>query len=111
MPGEVLVQGGSRGHEDGHRRGSPPPGPARLLPEGRGASRIARHDGRPKSSNVYPQFQGVRGHHALDRAFTQTLLDRAALGGEEARTVRAHLYPLVLVVGIREALVDVAGYE
>ncbi len=111
MAGEILIQRRGGRHEDRHRGGAAPPRPARLLPEGSSAPRIAGHDRGVQAADVYAQLQGVGRHDTVDRPLAQAFFNGAPLRGQEPRPVGAHRDPPVLVVGIREALGHVARDE
>ena len=111
MAGEILIQGRGSRHENRHRGGAAPPRPARLLPEGSRAPRIAGHDRRVEAADIDAQLKCVGRYDPVDRSLAQPLFDRAPLRRQEPRPVGAHRDPPVLVVGIRQALGHVAGDE
>src|SRR5207247_11318797 len=67
----------------------PSPGPARLLPGGGDAPRIAKEHGRVEAPDVDAQLEGARGDDTEHRPVAQPALDLTPLQGEIAAAVAA----------------------
>ncbi len=90
MGHEPLVELVLARHEHGERLLGLAPRPPRLLPEGRdGAGEAVEHAG-VEPADVDPQLEGRGGHHALEAAREELVLDGPALDGEVAAPVGGH---------------------
>ena len=103
MRREVLVHRRARGHHHRQRLSAPPARAPRLLPHGGDGAGIAREDRHVEMTDVDPQLERARRHHALHLARAQPLLDLAPAQRQIAAPVSAH-HPGVARLVLHRAL-------
>src|SRR5690348_3460442 len=109
MVDEVLIERAARGHVDGGRRTTSPPGAADLLPRAGDRPRVAAKNGGIQVPDVDPQLERVGADDAAHRSVAQTVLDLAPLQREVPAPIAADRPRLTESIG--ERLLQIAEQD